>query len=291
MIKFQIPKSKIQINSKFQISNFFIFVFCFWLLASAFAYAVEIDPMRIEYSLEPGRTYSGSFHLKNSSTLAVDIFVSTGEYRYIFSAGAIPPQDPKKSRLASCQDWFQFENTKFSLNPGEFADAKFTIKVPADASSEHLCAVIFDEKRNLQEAKADEKTGVVRIQLTPRFSIPVYISIKGVEKAEAKITDLRVVSEYQKDGAIINLTLENTGNVHIRPLGTVVILNQNGELIKNIPAGKSSPVFPGYKETIPVICQKLPPGNYTVVATVEISKDNLIQKKTTFTFTKSGEVE
>ena len=272
--------------------NFTLFALSFSLLIFSFpTHAVEIDPMRLEYSLEHGRTYSGSFQLKNSSTFSADIFVSTGEYRYVFSGGTIPPQDPKLSRLASCQDWFQFEKTKFSLNPGESADVKFLIKVPKDAASEHLSAVIFDEKRHSQEAQHEEKTGNVRIEFTPRFSIPVYISIKGTEKAGARITDLTVTSEYQKGGAIADITLENTGNVHIRPVGALVILNQGGELVKNLPMGKSFPIFPGYKEAIPIICPKLPPGKYTAVATIEIAKDNIIQKKTAFTYTKSGEIE
>lgn len=262
----------------------------YFMLSFPVARAVEIDPMRLEHSLEAGKTYSGSFRLSNTSDFAVKILASTGTYRYIFSENSIPPQGGKKT-LPSCQGWLQFEKTKVNLTPGEFTDAKFLIKVPRDAAGEYLCAVIFDENRSLKENAPKDNEGSVRIQLTPRFSIPIYISIKNTEKTKAEITDLRLTSGSKKGEIIINVTLKNTGNTHIRPFGTLIIFNQNGEVVKNLPIGKSLPVFPGYQETIPVLCRNLPTGKFSAVATVEIAKDNIIQKKTAFGIGKTSVVE
>jgi len=273
------------------ISFFLLPITNYELQITNYAYAVEIEPLRLEYSLEAGKIYSGSFHIRNSSNFAVDIFASTGGYRYIFSEDTTPPASGKKT-LPSCQNWLQFEKQKFTLNSGESADAKFLIKVPQDAKEEHLCAVLFDEKRSTLETKLNEETGNVQIQVTPRFSIPVYVLIKGTEKISAQIKEISTFSEVAKKGGVkINLTVENTGNIHIRPFGTLIIFNQNGEVVKNLSIGKSLPIFPGYKETISVACPKMPAGKYSAVATVEISKDNIIQKKTTFIFNKTGEAE
>lgn len=253
-------------------------------------WAVDIEPMRLEYSLQPGKSYSGSFKLKNTSTFAIEVYASTGKYRYVFSSGTTPPEG-SQSQPPSCEGWFKFEKEKFILSPGEFADAKFIIAVPGDAAKEHLCAVLFDEKKKSEEIRPKRETANIQINLTPRFSIPVYIAIKGNEKISAQIKDMSVVSEPKNGGAWINIVLENTGNVHIRPLGTLVVLNQNSEVAKNLAIGKSLPIFPGYKETVPVLCPKLFPGKYTAVATVEIAKDQIIQKKTVFTFTPAGDIE
>jgi hypothetical protein len=253
-----------------------------------FSFAVDIEPMRLEYSLEPGKTYSGTFKLRNTSDFATDIYVSTDGYRYLFTKGTIPPAGETpggaKKDLPSCQQWFQFAKTKISMNPGGTAEAKFTIKIPQDAAQEHLCAVIFDEKRSLKENKPGQKTGNVQIQIIPRFSIPVYISIKKKEVVSAQITEMAAAGELQKGGLVFNITIQNTGNVHIRPMGTLVILDQNNEVIKNMPIGKCLPIFPGYKEQIPVLCPNMPPGRYSAVATIEIAKDKIIQKKTMFDF-------
>jgi len=248
---------------------------------TSFAYAVEIDPMRFEHSLNAGKTYSGVFKLKNSSGSAVNIFVSTGEYRYVFSEGTRPPEKEKRT-IPSCQGWFQFKKTEFYLNPGESAEAKFLVRVPKDAAQEHLCAVLFDEKRSLEEAKPKQKTGNAQVRLTPRFSIPVYISIKDTENISVEIRDIRASSESQRGGLVFTVILENTGNVHIRPIGTLTIINQSGEVAKNLPIGKCLPIFPAYKEEIPVLCPKIPAGVYSAVATIEFSKGRIIQKKSSF---------
>jgi len=265
------------------ISLILLFSVCCFLSSILTAYAVDIEPMRLEYSLKAGKTYSGSFTINNSSNFAVDVLADTGEYRYIFSEGMIPP-DGKIGKLPSCRKWLQFEKTEFSLYPGQSIEVPFTIKVPGDAAQEHLCAVIFDEKITPDKTTDEQKTGNVQVRVIPRFSVPVYISIEDKGRISAEIKEISVMPEPQTKGVTLNITLKNTGTSHIRPYGTLVVLNQNGDVIKNLPIGKSLPLFPGYQVTIPVICPKLPIGNYSAVATVEISKDAIIQKKASFAF-------
>lgn len=250
-------------------------------LFSSISHAVEIDPIRLEHNLDAGKIYSGTFKIKNPSPYTTQVRISTGEYRYVFSEGMMPPKQGKYL-LASCENWFNFEKNTLRLEPGQTIEAKFTINVPRSAVKEYLCAVIFDEKEVPQKPGAGQPQPNIQVNIIPRFSIPVYISINGTQKISANISEMSASSAPQKGGQIISLTLENTGNVHIRPFGTLVILNKNGEVVKNLPIGKTLPIFPAYKERIPVICRNLPRGTYTAVATVEISKNNLIQKKTTF---------
>lgn len=255
--------------------------FSFFALHSTPSFAVEIEPMRLEYSLEPGKTYSGSFTLKNPSNSSLDVSVSTGGYRYVFSEGAVAPKEGR-GKLPSCQDWIQFKKTKLNLTPGGSAKADFLIKVPADASHEHLCAVVFDERMTVEEAKLKKKEKNVQVQVVPRFCIPVYIAMKPGQKIGAEIQNIEAVSQGQTGGVTVKITLANTGNVHIRPEGSLLILDEKGDVVKNLPIGKCLPIFPGYKEVVPVICKKLQPGKYSAVVTIEVQKGDLIQGKAEF---------
>ncbi len=284
-----------------------IIIACLFCLIAwcGLSYAVEIEPLRLQHSLSAGKKYSGSFKLKNSSDTSVQIAISTGEYRYIFSSGATPPVDIKKRFLPSCKGWFTFEQQALILKSGEAKEVKFFITVPKTAYPEHLCAVIFDEKQLQDKTRPESQSGSgnVTVQILPRFSIPVYISIKDTERISAEITDLSVeCDEFSKAGAAARITLENTGTVHIRPFGTLVIFSrqeagsasgggQNGEVVKTLPIGKSLPIFPGYKEIIPVPCRKLQSGSYTAIATIEIAKNRIIQKKAAFVLTESQEAQ
>ncbi|MDD5449159.1 MAG: hypothetical protein PHO42_00985 [Candidatus Omnitrophica bacterium] len=257
-----------------------VLFFIFSLLPATSAFPLEIEPMRLEQSLSAGSTYSGSFKLINPTESYVDIAVSTGEYRYIFSEGTIPPEEAKK--LPSCRGWLQFEKTNFNIGPGGSAEAKFLINVPKDAKEEHLCAVLFDEKHSFGRANTAPSEGDVRLQVTPRFSIPVYVSIKGHATISAEIKEITAEPAPQKNGVTLSVVVENTGTTHMRPFGTLIIFNESGDIVKNLSIGKSLPIFPGYKEMIPVICPRLAAGKYSAVATVELSGGNIIQKKTTF---------
>ena len=260
-----------------------------WFLVSPPAHAVDIEPMRLEQSLRAGTTYSGSFELTNMSSFFAEIAIATDEYRYIFSEGTIPPPEGKKA-LPSCRTWLTFEKTNANLNPGESCTVNFLIKVPADAREEHLCAVLFDEKRGHEEAPPASEAGSVRVHLTPRVSIPVYISIQEAQKIAAEITAVEVSAGPKKQSADFNITVKNTGTVHIRPLGTLVIFDEKGEVAKNIPTGKPLPIFAGYSEVIPVGCPSLGAGTYTAVVTMELSRDTIIQKKIGFV-KKGGKTE
>jgi len=271
-----------------KVLTFFAFAISFLPLTPSIVNAVEIDPMRLEYSLQAGKEYSGSFKLTNPTTSQVEVSLSTGEYRYIFSPGIIQPSDASKKRVPSSQDWVEFKQGKVTLGPGQSRNADFIIKVPKETKDEHLCAVIFDEKSNLNQS---HESGNVQIKITPRFSIPVYISIKDSENVSAEIEDLSVISVEKTRGIQFVLTVENTGNKHLRPFGTLVVLNKNnGDLVRNLSIGKTLPLFPGYKEVISIPCPDLPSGKYTAVVTLELDEDIIVQKKAAFKFKKGGKI-
>ena len=252
------------------IALFFYLAFTFFV--SSTAGAVEIDPLRLEHTLDAGKNYSGSFRLKNTSESSIIITPSTGAYRYIFSHETIAPKETAKKSLPSCQTWFQFNQSEIKLEPGVSADISFIIKVPVTAAQEHLCCVIFEERvsRDKKASKDRPGDGKVSMNIIPRFIIPVYVVIKGTEKISAEIKELTAAREPKKGGALITLSIENTGNCHLRPSGTLAFFDEKGEIVKTVPIGKFLPIFPGYQESVPVLCPGLPPGKYSCVATVEI---------------------
>jgi len=259
----------------------FIIFFLFSVLCSPFSglsYAsIEIDPMRLELELEEGKTHSGELTLVNHSDEAVQIALSADEYRYMFSPGAIYAEPPKPKTLPSCRAWIAFNPDKIELEKDAKKQVQYTIKVPSGPDDEYVAAIVIDALSQQPTFSATD-TGRVKIRLTPRISLPVYVAIKKSAKRSCSISDLSAVVLEDKKTVEFSVTLKNDGTVHIRPLTRLLVLDAAGGVVDKIPLGVSLPVFAGFGEKLSAKWVPRFPGKYTVVATVDIGAGPLIQK-------------
>jgi hypothetical protein len=261
------------------------------VLASPCA-AVEIEPSRIELDIPPGQVSSTYIKVTNWQDYMVKVAVKPDTYRYIFTDNAMPPPG-SDGQLPSCQGWLTFEPNEFELSPNASMYIKCTIKVPSAAHEEHVAAVLFDEEGLLNTYKQHpSQPGNITLEIVPRFTIPLYITIRGKTHPGAEITDMRV-GEGPRIGTIeTDITVHNTGSVHLRPSGTLIFTDSQEGIIKTLRIGECLPIFPRYKEIIPVyFADMLEPGRYTAICTLDIGDGRLVQKKAVFRVTEDYDVE
>lgn len=252
------------------------------LLATNMAFAsIEIDPIRLELELDAGGTHSDYLNLTNHGSEAVEISLSTGEYRYMFSNNTIYPQPPKSRTLPSCRAWINFKPNKIKLQKDQKQQVQYTINVPAASADEYLAAIVIDEAQKAPDFQPGE-TGRVRIKITPRISIPVYVAIKKLLKRSCEISALSGAMSEDKKSVEFSVTLKNTGTVHIRPQTALLVLDKAGAVANKIPLGKSLPIFAGFGEKLSASWTPRFSGKYTLVATVDIGTGELIQKSIQF---------
>jgi hypothetical protein len=111
----------------------------------------------------------------------------------------------------------------------------------------------------------------------------VYVTIQGTEKTSAEISNIEVLKIPQTQALKIEATVANTGTVHIRPFGTIIILDsETNEIIKTLSTGKSLPIFPHFQQRLPTVWHAPEPGYYTAVVTIEVTEDILLQEKIEF---------
>ena len=270
------------IYSKLSIIFIFLFLFpLFYLLCPLFAFAsIEIDPMRIELELNKGQSYSGYITITNRGNENYTLSFSCGEYRYMFSDNTLFPKQKKIQKLPSCQKWISLKPEKIPLDKNQ--QIQYTIKMPANISnSEYLAAILIDEERSPSPFKPD-KSGQVKIKITPRIIIPVYVTIKKSLKRNCRITELTCLDSKDKKSLQFFVTLKNTGTTHIRPATIVTILDADGALVNKIKLGKSLPLFSGFGEKLYANWTPPSAGRYMLIATVDIETEQLIQKSIAF---------
>lgn len=260
---------------------------------SELAYAVEVQPARLELTISADGPTQGSIEVTNHSPKAVKVQIQTGPYRFLGEELPIP----------SAQGWFSFDPESFTIGPGVTSEVTFRVSPPAnllqDAAGEYLAAILVDELP-AESASPDQEEGAPamtgKITVVPRYALPAYLIIQGRERIKVEWVDLSVkpgqppweqgVSPLLR----IEAALKNSGSVHVRPTGTVTIVHGQGSLYQTIPLGKSLPLLPGGTLKMPALLPLPPPGEYRAIVTLELSPGQTLQKEIAFVVTPEKEI-
>ncbi len=160
-------------------------------------------------------------------------------------------------------DWITVTPQKFTIDPGKRQRVSFTVHVPkTGVTGTYWGAILIQgSPRKIQR----QGTTVLAVE---RFGVKVYVTITGTEIKSGRVTDVRVAA---LDPLTFNVTFENTGNVQLRPTGSITIISQRGETMRKIPI-EQFPVLPGATAVVTVkdtSTKPLPPGIYLARAALD----------------------
>jgi len=110
------------------------------------------------------------------------------------------------------------------------------------------------------EASPVEGSGTFTQKL--RYVIPVFITVPGATTADFEVGEILVSTD--SGAAVIAINLQNTGDVRVRPEGTISLVDLEGNLVVSIPVNMES--IYAHDETVLTVgtTEALPPGDYTV---------------------------
>ena len=258
---------------------------CAVILLSVSAYAVEVEPSRLELAISPEEPTHGELQVSNHSSKVVGVRISPGAYRFAQSGLKLP----------SCEDWLSFKPDRFTLAAGAATTVLYSVNPPSnvvdDTAGEYLAAIQVDQLPVAAEATKSQNAEAGKITVIPRIAMPVYLMIKGKERVDLEISQVRVsVSQSSSKLLRIESTLKNRGTVHLRPSGTFALFQFGGELVRSGPLGRSVPVLPTATLTVPIILPLPPPGRYRIVITVEPQSEKVLQKEISFEVTQNNQV-
>jgi P pilus assembly chaperone PapD len=259
-----------------------------WLVAAPAAWAVpsagqdllsvEVTPLRVELRLTPGATHTQAVTLKNDSKAAVRIRARVDDW-YLSKDGTpqftlIAPGTPY-----SAAPWVRLNPPEQLVAPGATAIVRFTTTVPTDAKiAGYRCAVMFefDPPDPVTAAKARD------VRFRGRVATLLYATV-GAPSVAVDLTDLQPWLVAGQPPAIV-ATLKNTGRVHVRTKGTMLIYDQTGKAVRQL-ALPNVPVLPESERdvSIPTSGEKdppLPPGTYRVEVKFDLDMAALVVGET-----------
>lgn len=215
-------------------------VFCFFLLFITFTSVsaqtpgegIVVSPVRFEALVQPGETVSRSIKVTNDSPSPKKLYAYLRDFTAEGEEGKarlIVPGTESGNFLSS---WIKITNEGVDFAAHEQKEISFTIAMPKEAGpGGYYGAVIFGAKA--PDVKGD---GGSAIAISQQAGSLILLQIAGEVDETADIRDFVTDKEIYNNPYSVNFTtrIENRGNVHIKPLGTIEIINMIGRKVGEI---------------------------------------------------------
>jgi hypothetical protein len=196
-------------------------LFCITLSLAFSAGAITIGPAKLELEADPGDILRGEMSLFNEADKAGTFYVSFE--KFIEKDGQRVFLPDEESLIA---EWTEVSESVF-LVAGERQRIPFAIRVPENAPPGGHFAVAW-----WSTVPPEAKGGV---GITVRAGILIFLRVSGEVTEE---TEILYSPKQSIVGALplgFNVTFKNLGNVHLRPLGNIVIRDLFGRTKAQIP--------------------------------------------------------
>lgn len=233
---------------------------------------MSISPSEQVIELTPGESYEGSVTVTNVGRLAFDFTLEAAPYHV--NDDSYDPDFSTDSSYTNLKNWLTFPESSYRLEPGQSADAKFAVDVPADAPSGGQYAAIMiqnslakspassDNSQSSNEQGDDEQEDDAErdspLDVQVRAAAVLYGHVTGGELRESAELTAHDLPSLVLGGTLSAVsTIKNDGNVDFYARQTLSIRNffTNNEILQSTEDGSESPftetliVLPGTTHT------------------------------------------
>jgi hypothetical protein len=177
---------------------------------------LTVSPVFINLVTDPGKAVSTQVKIKNNSNISEYLRVRVA--RFEASADGSQPKlvdiDPKDEFLT----WISFSESEFQLEPNQTKTIKVQIKPSQSAGLGYYYGLVF---QRIQE----QDTGATGTTISGAPAISLLLEVRSSRaKRELQILDFstdKLVYEYLP--VEFDVTVKNTGNIHVVPAGDVFL--------------------------------------------------------------------
>ena len=188
--------------------------------------ALTVSPAKFEFSADPGDTIQSQIILINEQKIPL-VFQVSFERMTVRGEYGEPVFTGEKIDLAT---WIKVTPSKVTLGPGEEKKIPLIIDVPKNADPGGHYAAIF--WRTVSPEGGGSGMGI-----TMRVAALVLLSVSG------EVIELGEILNFRADKELVNslpinfdFGFKNTGTVHLKPEGEIVIKNIFGKRVEILEA-------------------------------------------------------
>jgi hypothetical protein len=191
--------------------------------------ALEVTPAISEISLTPGEETVAIIELENDTKETVQLTTEVVNFTAKEETG-----EPKFSEASptGAALWIDVEEGPIVLQPAQTTEVAVTFNTPSSATpGGYYAAVLF----SFVQPTNGEGAGQVTIE--SKVASLFLATVKGSYEEGGKIVTFGTVGDktsYTEGPIAFNLRYQNTGDIHLRPTGTVTITSMFGSEVKTM---------------------------------------------------------
>lgn len=234
---------------------------------------ISVSPTVFELSANPGETIENSFRIVNGTDQELSLNATPKNFTAEGEEGGVNLTEEETS--FSLASWISVSPQSVTVPARGSQTFDFTVAVPGNAEpGGHFGSVIVQT-----EAVQVNATGAAVSQEAGPL---ILVSVAGDIVEEASIVDFKTSKSFWESGPVVFETrVENSGNVHFKPSGTISIKNMFGNEVTKINLEERN-VLPG---TIRKLVNEWSPGfavgRYTADLSIVFGDDSSIDTAST----------
>ncbi len=242
-----------------------IFLLCFYFVSLANATTFSISPPLFRVSLTPGETWKSTVRISQTGETPKKFYVETANL--LVKSGGIQNDEGfvpifekdstiKANSLSGWIDLTEINGNTIKINALGFYDIPFAIHIPKDAPpGDHYAAILVGEQPLEQKQES-------QISTSATFTAQLFIRVAGDVIERGTLREFSITKSMFRDPKEIamQLKIENTGNVHLRPEGSVTISNWWGDERIKIDLRNIGVILPTQFKTIFVTAPEFTKG-------------------------------
>jgi len=217
-----------------------IFIFLFVLIPANKIKAqseegIKISPVRIGDLVDPGQTLTKLVEVTNQSNSSREIFTFLRDFKAEGEGGQATLLEPGSEEGSFLASWIDTATSGIMFAPGETKELPVFINVPEEAGpGGYYGAVVFGTLP--PEFNQDSEDRGAGMSIGQQAATLILLRVKGDADERADIREFSTDKQYYNTPFEINFTtrIENKGNVHMAPVGTISIKNQFGKTVEEI---------------------------------------------------------
>lgn len=238
---------------------------------------LSVSPQLLDITANPGEEITNTFRLTNASKGLVRIEVDARNFLPSGEEGSVELTEDDTSY--SIANWIKSTPSSVSMKENSTQDFEVSINVPENAEpGSHFGAIVF----RTVPPEDDTAAALVSQEIAP----VILVRIAGDTTESAQISEFKSSQTFLSSQKSIDFIsrIENTGSVHFKPTGVIVIRDMFGNEIERLSLDQQN-VLPGFirKFTTNWNDFGFRVGRYTAELTIVTGEDDSIQtSKTSF---------